>query len=250
MKALNINVPKGVELAVLGDVHEHDEQFNNIVSEAGINHNRWLVSLGDVYDKGFGVSSAEKITEKLINLELQNKCFAIKGNHELKVLKKNKNLIKTNKYLSWWNDKPIAIIFKFYNGNILTCVHAGVNNKISFDNIGHSIDICYIRDLDKDGNMIPLIWVKNDLGEKKLIQKNPGVNWHEVYDGRLGYIASGHISQKDGMAKFYKYSCNLDSRVYETGKLTCQIFNTDGNLGNLIQVSGPAANPNLNMIEA
>ena len=249
MKALTINVPKGVELAVVGDVHEHPKQFTDIVADAAINQNRWLVSLGDVYDKGFGIKTAEEITDTLINLEKNNICYAVKGNHELKVLKKNKEFISSNKYLSWWNSRPIAIVFKFYNGALVTCLHAGVSKNISFDNLNSSIDICYIRELDKDGNMIPLIWTKDDAGNKKLTRKMPGVNWHELYDGKLGYIVAGHNSQKDGIPKYYRYSCNLDSRVYETGKLSCQIFKTDGTLGQLIQTTGTAANPNLNGIE-
>jgi hypothetical protein len=77
-------------------------------------------------------------------------------------------------------------------------------------------------------------------GDKKLmVPERPGVKWHEVYDGRFGYIIAGHDSIKTGIPKFYNFSANIDTAVYCTGRLTVQIFSEDG-LGDLLFFDGPA----------
>ena len=53
-------------------------------------------------------------------------------------------------------------------------------------------------------------------------------SWHELYDGRFGYIAAGHHPQINGQPKMYNYSCNLDTACYHTGVLTGRIFNYKG----------------------
>ena len=71
-----------------------------------------------------------------------------------------------------------------------------------------------------------------------------GKTWHESYDGRFGYIASGHHSQKDGEVKYYNYSCNLDTACYNTGKLSVLVYSANGR-DELLTFSGPAKYPDL-----
>lgn len=243
-----IQVPDGVELAVMGDVHEHSEQFFKIVSEARVGQNRWLVSVGDIYDKGFGPKAAEKITDEMMKLQEKGVCYAVRGNHELKQCKKNRD--KSNKYLKWWSQQPLAITFRFDNGYEVLVLHAGVSPNLKKEDIGRSVDICYTREVDENGKMIPLKWVYDPkTNEKYLTKAKQGTFWHELYDGRLGYIFAGHSQQENGKPTFYKYSCNLDTAVFDTGILTCQVVKSNGALGETIQVSGVARKPKLNVIK-
>lgn len=239
-----VEVPSGVSLCVFGDVHEHKEQFDKLINEYKPSQTRWLVSVGDIYDKGFGEKEADRITDTLMELQKEGICFAVRGNHELKQIKRNKEHL--SKQLKWWRDQPLVLSFEFERGKKLTVVHAGVSPKMTADHLGNDIEVCYVRDVDESGKMIPLTWAYKD-GVKTLIKARPGgKSWHELYDGRFGYIAAGHNAQKDGAAKFFDYSCNLDSAVYETGILTGQVFNSSGNLEELITVTGKAASPELN----
>lgn len=239
-----IKVPKGVQLAFVGDAHEHSEQFFKLIEKVNPSENIWFISAGDCISKGFGEKEFEKITDKLIELSEKGICFAVKGNHEAKEIKKNKKNL--SKQLSWWKERPLSLIFEFYNGSRVTCVHAGVTPKMTFDDLESNSEVYYVRDVDSDG-MIPLKWIKEN-GKDVLVKSRPGgTEWHNLYDGRFGYIVSGHAAIKEGIPKFYNYSCNLDTACYETGILTCQTFTADGKLGELIQVSGPAAKPVLNI---
>lgn len=241
-----IFVPKHIKLAVIGDVHEHTEQYFKIIKKISPAQNMWLISVADIIDKGFGAESFNQITQHLAQLHKNGIGFAVKGNHELKHLNKfKKTPEKMSQELAWWKDKPLALSFQFHTGSKLTVVHAGVTPKHTLEDLKNNVEVCYVRDVDKNGKMIKLKWIEEN-GIKKLVkEKEGGCSWHEVYDGRFGYIASGHAACLDGKAKFYKYSSNLDSAVFETGILSAQIFSDEGKLEDLITVSGKAAKPKL-----
>jgi len=229
------------KLVVIGDIHEHQEQFDLLVQEAQkVSKNIKFVSVGDVYDKGFGTTSAEKITNDLISLN----AYAVQGNHEIKNIKKARKYNSLTKELLWWKERPLVISFIYPNQSRITVVHGGVLPSHNWESLGSNIEICYIRTVDENGKMIRLNWV-GPQENKKLIPEKNGMIWHQVYDGRFGYIASGHDAQKDGKPKFYNHSCNLDSACYETGILTAQIFSSSGR-EDLIQVKGTPRCPELN----
>ena len=242
---LNIEVPYGTKIAVFGDVHEHPEQFQKMMNEIDPSRKMWVVSVGDIYDKGFGMKTAEAMTQELMTLRKRGVGWAVPGNHEIKHIRKSKK--DPSEALIWWRRQPLALSFQFESGSRLTVVHAGVTPHHTWGDIKKDIEVVYVRDVDEDGRMIPLIW-KDINGVSTLVKsKEGGDSWHQKYDGRFGYIASGHAAQKDGEAKFYKFSCNLDSAVYDTGILTAQVFEEDGSLGRLIRVQGTAKKPELNV---
>lgn len=239
MKRFEVKVPKGTQIAVVGDIHEHIDHFNKVIDRVKPSEKMIFVSVGDVYDKGFGIPAAESITDILRNFAMRGQACVVRGNHELKHIrraqKENKPL---SSQLAWWDSQPIVISFVFSNNTKLTVVHGGVTPSHTSDDLGADIEVCYVRDLDEKGQMIKLRWVEED-GKKTIKPEKPGgVSWHEKYDGRFGYIAAGHQPQKDGKAKFYNYSCNLDSACYATGVLSCQLFNEKG-LGEFFTIDGP-----------
>ena len=142
-------------------------------------------------------------------------------------------------------NQPLSLFFRFNNGSRLTVIHAGITTSHTWEDLDNNSDVVYIRELDENGDYIPLKWKKQPDGRKKLQPKKEGRPWHELYDGRFGYIASGHNAQTDGEPKFFRHSCNLDSGCYNTGVLTAQIFSENGR-EELIQIKGEAANPGYN----
>ena len=244
-----ISVPEGIQLCVVCDIHEHSEQFFSILDQINPNPERTiLVVNGDIYDKGMGIREAERITDKLIELQNKNCCYAVRGNHEVKLIKKTRKTDKFSDQLKWWSNQPLCLTFTFEKTrSIINVLHAGITPKMNDGDLGHSIEIVYVRDVDVEtGEMIPLIW-KNIDGVETLVKSKEGTVWHELYDGRMGYIISGHAAQKDGMPKFYNYSCNLDCGTYDTGKLVGQYITDEGKLGKLIEVIGEAAKPELHV---
>jgi len=242
-----VSVPEGVSVAVMGDVHEHEEQFLAMLNEIRPREDMWLVSLGDIYDKGFGIKSAERMTDELMRLQEKGVCCAVRGNHEVKLIRKARKTPKQTPQLKWWANQPLAITFNFANRTTVTALHAGVTPLMTESDLGHGVEVVYIRDVDEEGQMIPLVW-KNINGVQTLVKsKEGGSVWHDVYDGRFGYIVSGHAAQRDGEAKLFNYSSNLDSGVYDTGILTAQIFNDEGKSTKLVTVKGTAFKPELNI---
>ena len=240
----NVNLQAGSKLIVVGDVHEHEEQFDKLLTEAEPSSSNILAFVGDIYDKGFGKNIAESITDKLIKLVDSGCVYVIKGNHELTNIRYHEKKNKMTNQLKWWNKQPLSLSFTFSNRSKVTVVHGGVLPRHTWEDLASNIDTCYIRDIDTDGNIIKRLKKEKD-GMRIMVNEKPGTVWHEVYDGRFGYIASGHSSQKDGVPKFYNYSCNLDASVYNTGKLTAQVF-FDGAREKLLTFVGTPKYPNLN----
>jgi predicted phosphodiesterase len=234
-----VAVPKRTRLAIVGDSHGHAKAFSEAATEAA-QGNYWLVSLGDAYDKGHGEIEENQITSILMEAQEKGYGFAIKGNHELKKIRQNKNNL--SKELLWWQKQPICISFDFWNGTKITVVHGGITPHLkSLNDI--DLDVCYIREIDENGKHIPLVW-KTENERKQLVKvKEGGTIWHKLYDGRFGYIVSGHDSQSDGLPKFYNYSCNIDSQVFTTGLLTCFFTDEDGNRDKFVQYKCKPSNP-------
>jgi hypothetical protein len=227
-----IETPQDTSILVIGDIHEHPEQFFGLIDQYNPCHNRWVVSVGDVYDKGFGTKAAERITDELISFDKKGFGFAVKGNHEYKWVRKNSN--NPTEQLLWWSKRPLSLSFKFPSEKIITIVHGGISPQMTSPNC---TEVLFTRDVDELG-MIPLKWVVVE-GERQLVKsREGGTSWHNLYDGRFGYVVAGHHPQKDGIPKFYNNSCNIDSGVYETGILHGQIINSNGELGNLIKTIG------------
>jgi predicted phosphodiesterase len=241
MKDKNIYVPSDVSVCFVGDIHEHEEQFYKLVDLWRPSDKKWLVSVGDIYDKGFGVDSANKIIRTFMELNDKGVGFVVKGNHELKKIKKErKNGLSYE--LQWLSTQPLSLSFEFKKGKIVTVVHGGVTPNMYKDDLTKNIEVCFVRDVDPDGDMIQIQLIES---EGKKIYKNKkegGVNWHKKYNGRFGYIVSGHAANEEGPL-YFNNSCNLDTKVSETGILSAQVFLPNGNLGDTIKITGKPFSP-------
>ena len=241
MDNLNIQLQPKTCVTVCGDIHEHEQQFNDMVDKVNPTESNLLVFVGDIYNKGFGVQAAERITDRIRELVENKVSYIVKGNHEIKSLRNAKKIgSKVSDQLRWLNEQPLALSFVFNTGTRLTIVHGGVTPHHTWRDLAGNSELVYIRTLNENGDYIPLKWETKN-GQKVLKSTAKGKPWHELYDGRFGYIASGHHAQADGDPKFYNYSCNLDTACYHTGILTAQKFDERGKV-ELIQIKGIAVN--------
>jgi len=232
-----IQIPSGQELVVVGDIHENEYHFEKMLERAEVGSKRILVSVGDVYDKGVGAQAAERIIRKIQDLHENGMAFMVRGNHEQRNIKNAEERDAMTPELEWCKGLPMVISFLFSNQNRVTVLHAGVTPHHTWGNVSASTEVMYVRSLDDRGRPIPLVWVEEN-GKKKLRAERQGTVWHEKYDGRFGYIISGHDSQRDGVVKYYKHSCNIDTRCYDTGILAGQVV-SQGTLKELILIQRP-----------
>lgn len=221
---LNILVPKNTKIAIIGDIHGHVEQFKKIVEFIKPSKEMWFVSVGDILDKGFGKEAENSIIDTVKYFADNGYGFVVRGNHELKNIKRAKANKSMTSQLYWLDAQPLALSFLFENRSRVTIVHGGVKPSHTWDDLNHDIEISYVRKIDEHGEMIKLEWFGDELRPSKA----GGVAWHEVYDGRFGYIVAGHEPLKDGKPKFYNYSANIDTACYCTGIMTCQIMSDKG----------------------
>lgn len=221
-----LNLKKNTIVGIIGDIHEHHIQFDNIINKFKPGPDRILISVGDLYDKGPGKDKAEYITNKIKDLNKNGYGYIVQGNHELKHIRRAIANGKISKELNWLNKQPYSLTCNFYNGKKITVVHGGVTPKHTEKDLSNS-EVAYVRNVDSEGNAIP-IKVKKINGKVTVIQKTPGKPWHEYYDGRFGFIVAGHEPQEDGIHKIYKYSANIDTACYKTGILTCMVIDDYG----------------------
>lgn len=240
-----IKIPKNTQVAAFSDPHEHPEQFFNLIEKINPSEKMWIICCGDLEGKGYGEKAFNSMTDKLAEMSNLGYCYTVCGNHEKKYIKKNKNTSNPSTQLIWWKNQPLSLSFEFYNGNRLTAVHAGVLSNMTWEDLETNVEVCYIRDVDEQG-MIPLVWKKINGVDTLVKSRVGGESWHLKYDGKHGYIISGHTPNRDGKPKYYNFSCNLDCAVFETGILSAQLFTPEGKLGELITVSGEAFKPKLN----
>jgi len=243
-----INIPKNITLSIIPDLHSSLDQWNKFVEIYKPGPTRWVCSLGDVCDRApdgedpfFAFNS---ITDDLRRLAASQTGFAVKGNHETRLLKKTKHS-GSSEFLEWWKGAPLSINFQFHNGNQITCVHAGLPLNPTVWDLEKNIELLYIRDLDENGKMIPLIWVEKD-GEKQLIPKKPGGRpWGEFYKGEFGMVYFGHVVNYDSKIKIYNFARGIDGGCYCTGKLCVQVINDKGNLIDNLIIDGKINHPEL-----
>lgn len=242
-KNLNIHIDSDVKLVCISDVHEHTEQFFNILKQFPPSNKQRLVVIGDVFDKGHGREAAEEIAETIKSYAEQGLAYYVQGNHELKNIKKSKKLGELSSIMKWVNSRPLALSFCYPNGTRYTVLHAGVDPKMHWHDLSRDLNVCYIRVLsNKTHTHVSMRKVSIENGDSywEPVEKDVS-NWHDLYDGRFGYIISGHDYNDDGPV-FNKYSCNIDTGVFVSGKLTAVVFGENGR-EQIYQAIGTALSP-------
>jgi len=199
----SISIPKGGKIAVVGDIHCQEQQFDELVELVNPRPEVLLVSVGDVY--GYDDDSvAESIIRKMQKME----ALMVQGNHEAKRIRRVQETGEdVTPELNWVMQQPLSLSFTFEETRLrITVVHAGVAPVHNWTDLVDNSDVYYVRNVNSEGK-----------------PAQEGTCWHDVYDGRFGYIVSGHTTHSE--AKFYEHSCNLDTLGTA---LTAQIFDAKG----------------------
>jgi serine/threonine-protein phosphatase PP1 catalytic subunit len=172
---VEVSVPAGGHLVVLGDTHGQYDDLHTLLQAGIIGEDRALVINGDLVDRG--PKQIQVITMALLlKLAFPRRIFIVRGNHETRAMnemtaKGFKNIV-TRKYgVQMWHrlseafdELPIAALVE---GTIL-CVHGGLPTKAS-----ESLEIEEIRTLTKgdlSGWAYELMW--NDSSPAKGIREN------------------------------------------------------------------------------
>lgn len=221
MSTGQINVPKGTTLTIIGDIHEQKTHFNKLIELAKPSDTNWIVSVGDIYDRGHGREAGDEIVRKLLGLN----AYVVRGNHEQK-RRRREELSDEEKIAS---EFPLSYTFLFDNYTKLVVLHGGITPKHSLKDLTHNTEIVYVRNLDENNKSIPLKRTKTEDGDVIFVPKRPGGEpWHKKYYGRFGYIVAGHEPQYSGQPAFYDFSANIDTGCFKTGVLTGIVFDRAG----------------------
>ncbi len=220
---LKLSLNKECQILALTDIHEHPKQFKKMLEMWEPSPNKIIVITGDMIDKGFGYEAFTEICTLAQDLSSKGWLYFTKGNHELKALRKAKKKGELDSCMAWVNRQPISLSLYYPNGQRYTFVHAGITPKMEEKDLDSNLDVCYCRGVDSDGKHVESRLQEN--GKYKFVRE--ATSWHEVYDGRFGYVVSGHQPILTGKPKFYEHSCNIDTACFRTGILTGLIISVD-----------------------
>lgn len=213
---LNIQVDADTQFVVFSDIHEHPRHFFKALEMHPIHEKCKLITCGDLIDKGEGYEAFLEIVNYIKDLQDAGLAYTLKGNHELKRIKKAKQRNVMDPCLTWLDKQPLIYSFVYPNNKRYTVVHAGITPKMTWENINNNLDLCYTRAIGIKGNSVPTYF---DGSQWRFKEENT-TNWHELYDGRFGYVISGHQPLEDGQPLFYENSCNIDTACFMTKTLT------------------------------
>jgi len=141
--------------------------------------------------------------------------------------------------MEWISKQPLIYSFIYPSQKRYTFVHGGITPRMTWEKISNDIDLVYCRAIGKFGKSVSTFFNK-ETGQWEFREPDVIV-WHELYNGRFGYVVSGHAPLKNGEPKFYKNSCNIDTACFITGKLTGLLLSE--NSMEHVQIHGPAAQP-------
>ncbi len=207
---------------VYGDIHGCLDEFKSLREKIEIKSSDIEVCVGDILNKGLYLANM------MISYLQEHHIKVVIGNNEAKALKQYKQYKnKGEEYLQTLRPFEIATVlslrdddFLFLNSlpyflkiKNLTILHGGLTPEMHLDKLDNALkkELTLIRFLNKELKPIP--WSD---------QKNRYKFWTEVYDGREGFIVSGHHPFPE--PKVDKYAVNIDTGCVYGGKLTAVVF--------------------------
>lgn len=192
------------ELLVIGPIYNQIDKLPLLEKHT---KNRLVVFLGDLC---YPYNSFTDISERLKSLRsfIQGKrCFYILGDKDLIFMKKIFSS-HTDTY-DWLNAQRKALRFSFSNNTNILLVHGGVlPSHKTWNEVQNDLESAFITNLQETGKP-----------------------WHDIYDGRFGYVISSHPSE----VKIYNHSMSLETEGFNTDKLAAQVYGPNG-LGETLYV--------------
>ncbi len=208
---------------VYGDIHGCLDEFKSLREKIEIRSEDMEICAGDILNKGPYLANA------MISYLQDHHIKVVIGNNEAKALKQYRQYKnKGEEYLQTLRPFEIATVLSLNDDDFsfldslpyflkidnLTVLHGGLTPRMKLDKLDDNLkkELTLIRFLNKD--LKPISW--ND--QKSSYNKF----WTEVYDGREGFIVSGHHPFPS--PKIDKYAINIDTGCVYGGKLTAIVF--------------------------
>ncbi len=208
---------------VYGDLHGCLDEFEILRQELKITKEDIEVSVGDILNKG------PYLADKMIAYMQEHSIKAVIGNNEAKAMKQYEKYLQSGEeYLKTLRPFEVATVLsmqdkeysylkslpyylKFEN---ITILHGGLTPDMKLSKNMDMVakkEITLVRYLNK--KLEPIPWSDED---------NRYKFWSELYDGREGFIVSGH--HPFPKPKVEKYALDIDTGCVYGGRLTAVVF--------------------------
>lgn len=207
---------------VYGDIHGCLDELKALRQTLEIKADDLEISVGDILNKG------PYLGHIMIRYMQEHHIEVVMGNNEAKALKqyrkyrregepylKSLRPFESATVLSLREDDAefLASLPYFKRVSNLTVIHGGILPEMRLDDLddAEKKELTLIRYLDKDLKPIP--WSDEEHRYKF---------WGEIYDGREGFIVSGHHPFPE--PKVDRYAMDIDTGCVYGGKLTAAVF--------------------------
>ncbi len=207
---------------VYGDIHGCLDELKALREKLDIREEDTEISVGDILNKG------PFLAHEMIRYMQEHHIDVIMGNNEAKALKQYRKYRKSGEvYLQTLRPFEIATVLSmqdedadylerrpyFVRLHNLTVIHGGLTPQMDLEHLDDAgkEELTLVRYLNRDLEPIP--WSD---------QANRYKFWSEIYDGREGFIVSGHHPFPE--PKIDKHAIDIDTGCVYGGKLTAAVF--------------------------
>jgi predicted phosphodiesterase len=207
---------------IYGDIHGCLNELKALREKLDIRKEDLEISVGDILNKG------PYLAHDMIHYMQEHHIDVIMGNNEAKALKQYRKYRKSGEsylqtlrpfesgtVLSMQEEDAAFLAELPYYKRVknLTVIHGGLVPGMVLDKLDDAAkkELTLVRYLNK--KLEPIPWSDAE---------NRYKFWTEVYDGREGFIVSGHHPFPD--PKIDKYAMDIDTGCVYGGKLTAAVF--------------------------
>ncbi len=209
-----LNAPSG-RLIFVGDIHGCYDELGELLQRVAPRAHDVVVSVGDIVTKG-------PAADRCLELWRERGFLAVKGNNEIKVLKRagpllrffaRDRVVRRGDLLRFINSWPIVIDFPSL---AIAAVHGGFlpQMRVNAETVENAKD-----------EIVELRWIRKKDGEWKAIpkekKKNGDALWSEKWKGER-FVVYGHTPLRE--PKFDARALGLDTGCVYGGSLTAAIF--------------------------
>lgn len=213
----SVQVPAGARLIVVGDIHGCYDELVELLARVAPADGDVVVSVGDVVRKGPAAA-------RCLDLWRERGYLAVRGNNELKLLRKAKPLLRyfvrdardvarrgdLLEYIASW---PLVLDFPEQNAAV---VHGGFLPRMSVAE----------EDVERERDVVHrLRWIRKSNGAWTYVpkdeQKSGDVLWAEKWRGPR-FVLYGHTPVRK--PKFDRFALGLDTGCVYGGALTAAML--------------------------
>ena len=229
VQKLHLDIAENECLAVIGDVHECKEEFEQLVHKvSAAETNPIFVQVGDYLDKGGQTQETVRALHNRVFASGSNPLIVLRGNHEAYIYRRlfedlEPNVDVEEKYFTalrpLQEDRSLAEMFKEVYENSYDYVTAKVGAK---RNVIITHAPCPNIFLGRDSATAVRAMRNLRLDRDKPMREQLGFIYEDA-DGIYPTHVFGHVAHKSEQL-FFKNKVFLDTGSVRGGKLTCVVF--------------------------